>query len=146
MADCTAPGCHRTAAFIRTKFGTPLCAPCYQRRNREVLGVASKDDAAMFIYFVQAQDGCIKIGRASNVEKRIAELQTGQAHRLRTLLILSGSASLEFQLHSRFSHLRVRDDGEWFVAGRDLLAFIADPQMPVVRTVEVPDPQLELEL
>lgn len=123
-----------------------LCAPCYQRRYRDHINKTQREDSAMFVYFVQSHDGYIKIGRASNVERRITELQSGQPHPLRILLVLSGKASLEFELHARFAHLRVRDNGEWFVAGRELLDFIADPRMPVVHTVSEQDPQLELEL
>lgn len=146
MTECMEPACQRKAAYLRTKFGLPLCAPCYQRRNRELLGALSPDDRALFIYFVQSHDGYIKIGRASDVERRIGSLQTAQALPLRTLLILSGSSDTEFALHARFAHLRVRDDGEWFVPGRELLEFIADPQMPISTLPEESSSQLQLGL
>lgn len=69
-----------------------------------------------FVYFVQAgPGGPIKIGFAANVEKRIAELQTGCPHKL-SLLATENSEDArgrEAELHEQFAALRI-DRSEWF--------------------------------
>jgi hypothetical protein len=63
------------------------------------------------VYCVRAGD-YVKIGQALDVAKRLRELQTGSAHPLEVLSILSPSTADERAWHRRFEHLRVR--GEWF--------------------------------
>lgn len=74
-------------------------------------------------YFIQAgADGPIKIGKADNPEKRVAELQTGSPDVLRLIGKLKGDC--EKDLHARFHKLHLR--GEWFSPDVRLLAFILE--------------------
>ena len=66
------------------------------------------------IYVIQAggEDGPVKIGLTYDPEKRLAELQTGNPEILTLLRVLEGDAAREAEIHSMFSHLKIR--GEWF--------------------------------
>lgn len=83
-----------------------------------------------FVYFIQTgESGPIKIGRTQNPKQRLQCLQTHSAFPLRLLTIaLDQDETNESVLHERFSHLR--QDGEWFSPGPDLLSFIADNIAP----------------
>lgn len=65
------------------------------------------------VYFAQSGDqGPIKIGWSQDVERRILELQTANAHRLHLLGTIPGRLEDEMKTHARFAHLRM--EGEWF--------------------------------
>lgn len=74
-----------------------------------------------WIYFIQ-RDGHVKIGRTTNVEKRLRALQTANSSPLRLLATVLESTVGERTIHQRFLHLRL--SGEWFQLEPDLLAFI----------------------
>jgi hypothetical protein len=64
------------------------------------------------VYFIQAGDR-VKIGFAKDVAARLAQLQTGNACRLKLLAVIpNGSHALERRLHAFFAEHRVRN--EWF--------------------------------
>lgn len=84
----------------------------------------------MNVYFLRAKDNSqlIKIGKAKNVERRVAELQTG----CHVPLVLMGSLPLhsekhaehiEERIHRHFRRYRVR--GEWYRSAKPLREFIA---------------------
>jgi len=73
------------------------------------------------IYFIQSGN-YIKIGYTKNVESRIKALQTASPHSLNVVLTMPGGLRKEAELHSLFSHLKVR--GEWFNATSELLNFV----------------------
>ena len=66
------------------------------------------------VYFIQAGSsrGYIKIGVADCPERRLADLQTGNAHRLSLVAIVDGGESMERELHAKFKEDHIR--GEWF--------------------------------
>ena len=65
------------------------------------------------IYFIQSGgDGPIKIGRASNLAKRVAELQCGNPSPLVILASIHGGYDVETRFHRHLSAHRLR--GEWF--------------------------------
>lgn len=73
----------------------------------------------MFVYFIQCgkQGGPIKIGKASDVEKRISELQTGSPFTLSLLAKIPCAGDkdafrMEKWFHDRFHRKHIR--GEWF--------------------------------
>ena len=69
-----------------------------------------------FVYFVQAgPGGPVKIGRAKDVDKRMAGLQTACPYRLQLLGVIECDhvSSYEAELHERFAELRI-DRSEWF--------------------------------
>lgn len=74
------------------------------------------------VYFVASDDGKVKIGTSSNMEKRMADLQTSSAARLTLLLTIPGDTALEADLHRRFKHLR--EAGEWFTKTAELQHFV----------------------
>lgn len=69
----------------------------------------------MPVYFIRhGNSGPIKIGRASEVKRRIGQLQTGNPTALQLLgwLVASNDAAMEKELHEHYSEYRAR--GEWF--------------------------------
>jgi len=65
------------------------------------------------VYFVESgTEGPVKIGWSQDVERRIAELQVANAHKLRLLGVVPGTMKKEGELHATFSHLRM--EAEWF--------------------------------
>jgi hypothetical protein len=75
------------------------------------------------VYFVAA-DGAIKIGYSANVSKRMAQLQTGAACKLKLLAIYPGAnRAIEQRLHDAFSEYRL--EGEWFRDARVIRRFAA---------------------
>jgi len=77
-----------------------------------------------FVYFLRRADGDIKIGWASNVARRVAQLRCKLAEDLEILGSFPGSFRSEALLHDRFS--ADRRDGEWFAASSDLLEVIRE--------------------
>jgi hypothetical protein len=64
------------------------------------------------IYFVQDQDGPIKIGHAADPVARLRGLQNGNPRELTILGWFEAPAEVEGQLHGRLLAHRIR--GEWF--------------------------------
>jgi len=84
----------------------------------------------MTVYFIQAgEDGPIKIGftRSKSVEKRLSDLQHGNAETLVVLASIEGSLIDEKNLHIKFSQFHIR--GEWFEPSYELLAHISDLEL-----------------
>ncbi|BAZ02925.1 hypothetical protein NIES37_69380 (plasmid) [Tolypothrix tenuis PCC 7101] len=81
-----------------------------------------------FVYFIFNSDSyAIKIGRDSNVEKRLQSLQTSSPVTLEILKVLpmeslKKAQEVEAYLHKRFGHLRM--SGEWFRADPQLRDYI----------------------
>ena len=76
----------------------------------------------MAVYFIQDSEGFVKIGRAQNIFKRLAALQTAHAKELTLIRDIQGGELEEWALHHEFAHLRVR--GEWFKYTDDMMTFI----------------------
>lgn len=73
-----------------------------------------KGDVPCFVYVIQAEgDSPIKVGKATVVPARIAELQTGNPRPLDLLHVLVGGLDLEKALHKLLAP-RDRMTGEWF--------------------------------
>jgi hypothetical protein len=103
------------AAFIETTPVEDFVNP--NRRNPH----GHLKRAPEIVYFIRSgTDGPIKIGKASDVMRRLSGLQSAHAEELR--LLATTRAVTEDELHQRFAHLRMR--GEWFRAEPELLAFI----------------------
>lgn len=76
-----------------------------------------------FVYFLEARESSrIKIGFATNLERRISALQTGSPERLIVLGTIPGTRADERNLHKRFSKYRL--SGEWFRNAQPLLRYI----------------------
>jgi hypothetical protein len=80
------------------------------------------------IYLIQSgEDGPVKIGiTSSDPRKRVAQLQTGNPTPLRLRATISGDASIERHLHSKFGQLRL--NGEWFEPDAAIFAAFAAAQ------------------
>jgi len=75
------------------------------------------------VYFVEAgTGGPIKIGWTQDVDRRIAELQTANAHKLILMGTIPGTLEDETAVHARFSHLRM--EAEWFRNSPEIQEFI----------------------
>ena len=77
------------------------------------------------IYFISAGPrGPIKIGRAQNVEKRLAAIRTSNAADCFLMLALDRADEYEQEMHAKFADLNIK--GEWFRRERLLLDFIRE--------------------
>jgi hypothetical protein len=76
----------------------------------------------VFTYFIGADVGPIKIGKAKNVKHRLSELQTGHPYKLQILGVIYGDMRLESALHKKFGNIRL--EGEWFERTPELTQFI----------------------
>lgn len=93
----------------------------------------------MSVYFIQAgESGPIKIGRAKEPRRRLYNFQTASSEQLYLLGITEKYD--EFDLHIKFSHLRIR--GEWFESDDELLTFINTVAQPMPTT----DNDVEIDL
>lgn len=67
-----------------------------------------------YVYFIQMDRiGAIKIGYTTDVEKRIASLQTASPYKLYLLCVFPANEEIERQLHYCFRDVRL--EGEWFL-------------------------------
>lgn len=65
------------------------------------------------IYFIT--DGIYtKIGQSENVSRRLFELQTGNAHKLKVSIVISDAITTERKWHKIFSSYKTAADNEWF--------------------------------
>lgn len=75
------------------------------------------------IYFIQdGDDGPIKIGYSSEVEKRVQALVTSSHKNLKILFAMGGDMDKEKELHDLFDFAHKK--GEWFWPVKSLVAFI----------------------
>lgn len=91
------------------------------------------------VYFIQAggERRPVKIGRTSNVARRLTALQTCCPDSLTVLFSIKcgeyrpvSASQLEAKLHRAFSDLRIRPDGEWFQWHEDIAAAIETLRQP----------------
>lgn len=78
-----------------------------------------------YVYFLQSGDGgLIKIGKANDVKKRIAEIQRMSPVPLNVLCMIQckNAYQLESSIHNRF--MRYRRHGEWFEPAKPICDFI----------------------
>ncbi len=75
------------------------------------------------VYFIQAETGQIKIGRAFDVGARQSAMRTMSPVPLTLLCAISGDMRVELGYHKRFAEHRLH--GEWFAPHPDILAEIA---------------------
>ena len=70
-----------------------------------------------FVYFFECE-GHIKVGFATDVFQRLAEVQVGSPHRVTIAGVIPGTRATEKAMHRRLAEFKHR--GEWF-QGRGLL-------------------------
>lgn len=84
----------------------------------------SREDLPSKVYFIQSEcGGPIKIGVASFLPQRLAELQTARPDKLLVLLAIDGDQAREREIHVQFASARIA--GEWFNPTNELLSWIS---------------------
>lgn len=76
------------------------------------------------IYFIGSiEQGAVKIGRAKDPKKRLAQLQTGNSNKLTLFAVVENvTPEYEFKLHKLMDHIRL--EGEWFQLTDELIYFM----------------------
>jgi hypothetical protein len=64
------------------------------------------------VYFIGTDAGHVKIGRSTDVQGRLASMQTGSPMPLKILAVVDGGRWLEREYHAYFKDHRLH--GEWF--------------------------------
>lgn len=121
--DDEAPGISWTAdgvTVFATKRECVAHAEGAGRRKSEV------DEAAGWsVYFIRrGTSRVVKIGVAKDPWKRLRQLQTGSADRLKIVAVMPGTPADERALHRRFADLRL--GGEWFRMSPEITAMIRE--------------------
>lgn len=78
-------------------------------------------DKQQQVYFMQADNGMIKIGKSMCAEDRLKQLKTLSPADI-VLIDAPLCNDSESKLHKIFAHLR--HHGEWFIPGQDLINYI----------------------
>lgn len=80
----------------------------------------------MYIYLIQSEENSYyKIGISKFPQKRIEQLQTGNASKLKLISIYKSNLAkkIEQSFHNHFSHLKL--NGEWFdLSMTEVLSFV----------------------
>jgi hypothetical protein len=82
---------------------------------RQLHGV---DPKRHYVYFIEAENGLIKIGHTASIRERFKKLNTAVPMQLTLLRLIPGDQELERALHAQFAEHRVT--GEWFSLDADL--------------------------
>jgi hypothetical protein len=95
-----------------------------------------------FVYFITSEGGPIKIGRATDVQKRLSALQTSNPETLFVVGVIHSELHSESSVHRRFEHLRLR--GEWFRRSSELITFIEENRNVTLigGKIKIPKPQI----
>lgn len=76
------------------------------------------------VYFIgNIEQKIVKIGVATNLKRRLSNLQIGNPYELIVLLKLEGGYTLEKEFHILFKQYRLC--GEWFVLSDEILSYIS---------------------
>jgi hypothetical protein len=81
------------------------------RAMTRLLTISQAAEKPGMIYFVRTRKA-IKIGYATDLRKRLTQLQVGNSNPLKVMLTVPGTKGDEAQLHHLFREHRIR--GEWF--------------------------------
>lgn len=100
--------------------------------------VRSRGDTETYLV-LHPGTGLIKIGRTTDIRKRLAALQCGAGQPLAVLGVIPGD--VERELHIRFAGLRVH--GEWFEDRNGLISAYAKSVGTVPDSVQASEPQAE---
>lgn len=92
------------------------------------------------IYFIETQ-GLVKIGYSNDPRRRFSSLTTGCPTVCTLIGVTEGGKEEEGELHSRFSHLRVR--GEWFKFAVEVNDFLRENAIPLNDKKEPATPKVD---
>jgi hypothetical protein len=76
------------------------------------------------VYALLNRAGQVKIGKATNIKRRVGQLQIAEPFPLRLVAVLSPNPAMEREFHRRMRHLP--RTGEWFVPEQRLIDLICD--------------------
>jgi hypothetical protein len=82
----------------------------------------SNDD----LYFIESEDGFVKIGRSNNPKKRLSAIQSGNHKELSILKTFKNKGCYEPDIHKKFKDLCIR--GEWFKMSDEIKDFIKEKE------------------
>lgn len=97
-----------------------------------------------FVYFVQCHDR-VKIGFSTNPTLRLVKIEADTPYDCALLGVVDAAVFPERELHEQFAMYRMK--GEWFLAARPILDFIAEhsaPAEPEPMPVELSAPPAEI--
>lgn len=80
------------------------------------------DRYPIFIYFIQDNNGFIKIGVTKNIKKRFPQIKSNHFSAFYVLKIIYGTYNLESKLKKRFKKYQAK--GEWFYPNEKILKYI----------------------
>ena len=75
-------------------------------------------NGGLHLYIIQsAVTGAFKVGRSSDPDRRLRDLQTGSPHRLKIILVVKEEGWRERFIHHRLNRFRSQGPnyGEWFL-------------------------------
>lgn len=75
------------------------------------------------IYFIQAEDCAIKIGRTIDIKARLRKLQADCPLEVRLIGTIQGDPGNEKKIHQKFQRYRIH--GKWFRINKSILNYIA---------------------
>jgi len=68
------------------------------------------------LYIIQSEvTGAIKVGISKNVERRVAQMQTGSPYKLKVILVLENKSDWEKVIHDKLRRYKTTNKNkEWF--------------------------------
>lgn len=90
---------------------------------QSMLRPAIPQSSTEVVYFIECGE-FIKIGRTSDIDRRVKSLSRHTPSDLKVLATIPGDHTTEYDFHTRF--FASRHKGEWFHKSGDLLAFIKE--------------------
>ena len=92
----------------------------YMSENRDMLLSRKKTQKDDDLYLILDKEAnLLKIGRSTNVESRLKQIQSANGHVLELLCIVKNKGNLESTLHDKFSKLKT--SGEWYKYSDDII-------------------------
>ena len=95
--------------------------------ERGLSGVAF-DLGKSFVYFVEADNGSVKIGFTKDLDARISAIRTNSPVYIKRVSFIEGDVAMEREIQDRFRSQRIK--GECFSASKDILSFIDSKTTP----------------
>ena len=104
---------------FQDEFYDDFCTPPHAQRS--ILTPKIKENNLKYVYVIQGSrinpnESNYKIGIATNIKNRMAQLQTSSPVKLNLLFkyYTTEADKLEKSLHNYFKYYRIRHNGEWF--------------------------------
>lgn len=100
-----------------------ICALTHNIEKKKIKNLNKKD-----LYFLQADNGLIKIGISNDVDRRVVELENILKTNINILKVLQNKGSYENHLHKIYSddNIIYKKQTEWFHPTHKLINFISN--------------------